>query len=126
MSPVNILTNHTVHIALTLAVCGVAVLFGVLHGIAAVSQLVKRKDPAPAILMLGGSLGALAAAIDCLLGGSLDWLLMLLGGATVCLAAVCNGKRAAAQKGDPALFHLSHHITRTALAAILVLSFIRV
>ena len=119
MSPVSLAADHTAHIALTLTVCGFAVLFGVLHGIAAVSQLVKKKSPAPAILMLGGSLGALAAAIDCLLGGSLDWLLMLLGGSTVCLAAVCNGKRA----GN---LHLSHHITRAALAAILVLSFIRV
>lgn len=126
MSPVNIIPNHIGHIALTLAVCGFAALFGILHGIAAVSQLVKKSGPVPAILMLGGSLGVLAAAIDCLLGGSLDWLLMLLGGSTVCTAAVCNGKRAAAQKGDPALFHLSHHISRAALAAILVLNFLRV
>lgn len=119
MSPVIIVMSNTRNIVLALAVCGAAVLFGVLHGIAAVSQLVKKKSPAPAILMLGGSLGVLAAAIDCLLGGSLDWLLMLLGGFAVCLAAVWNGKRA----GN---IHLSHHIIRAALAAVLVLSFLRV
>lgn len=119
MSPVSLTADHTVHIVLTLAVCGFAALFGILHGIAAVSQLVKKKSPAPALLMLGGSLGTLAAAVDCLLGGSLDWLLMLLGGSTVCLAAVCNGKRAGS-------LHLSHHIIRAALAAILVLNFLRV
>ena len=119
MSPVIIVMSNTGNIVLALAVCGAAVLFGVLHGIAAVSQLVKKKSPAPAILMLGGSLGVLAAAVDCLLGGSLDWLLMLLGGAMVCAAAVWNGKRAGS-------LHLSHHIIRAALAAVLVLNFLRV
>ena len=41
MSLSGLVTEHTVHIALPLAVCGFAALVGILHGIAAVSQLVK-------------------------------------------------------------------------------------
>ena len=117
MSPVNIVSNHIGHIALTLAVCGVAALFGLLHGIAAVSQLVKKTGPIPALLMLGGSLGVLAAAIDCLLGVGLDWLIMLLGGSMVCLAAVCNGNRTGK-------LHPAHHLIRAGMMLILVVGFI--
>ena len=117
MSLSGLVTEHTVHIALTLAVCGFAALFGILHGIAAVSQLVKKKAPAPAVLMLGGSLGALAAVVDCLLGGRFDWLLMLLGGAMVCAAAVWNGRRAGK-------LHPAHHLIRAGMMLILVVGFI--
>ena len=117
MSLSGLVTEHAVHIALALAVCGFAALFGILRGIAAVSQLVKKTGPIPALLMLGGSLGVLAAAIDCLLGGGLDWLIMLLGGSMVCLAAVCNGKRTGK-------LHPAHHLIRAGMMLILVVGFI--
>ncbi len=100
--------DHQFHVIFTLAVCVLAWLFALLHGIAAGSQLYKKTGSVPALLMLGGSLGVLAAGIDCLVGGGLDWLLMLLGGTIVCTAALCNGKRA----GN---LHLSHHLIRLGL-----------
>lgn len=108
---------------LTYVVCALTALFALLHLIAALSQL-KSHSPAPHILMLGGALGALAAALDCLLRGSFDWLLMLLGGAMVCAAALWNGRQAAKSKGENH-FHLSHHITRAGLVLILVISMVK-
>lgn len=104
---------------LKIAICVLAGLFAVLHIIAAVSQLAKKKSPAASVLMLGGALEALAAGIDCLIGGSLDWLFMLVGGVMVCAAAIMNGR--AAGKLNPL-----HHIIRGVLAAGLTLAFLLV
>lgn len=111
--------DHQAYVLCLIATCTVAVLFAVLHLIAAISQLIKKSSPAQAVLMLAGALGVLAAAIDCAMGGAFDWLLMLAGGAMVCAAAIWNGKRSGA-------FHLSHHIVRAVVVIILILSFISV
>ncbi len=117
---------------LKIAVCAMAGLFALLHGIAAISQLPKSLKSGsagnllPHLLMLAGGLTAAAAVAACLLGSSFDWLLMLLGGSAVCGAALWNGRRAAAQQGDQALFHLAHHISRAAVMLILVVNFVRV
>lgn len=93
-------------------------LFALLHLAAAVSQF-KTRPLAPHILMAAGALGLGAAIYDSVNAGACDWLLALLACGMICGAALWNGRRS----GE---FHLSHHITRAALALILVLDFVLV
>lgn len=94
-----------------------AILFGLLHLIAAILQF-QSKDPAArgsAIFMACGCISVLAAAITRLLGaGWIICLELLAGCAVICFAAYLNGKRAEN-------FHLSHHIVRGGIAAALVI-----
>lgn len=112
--------DHQIHVIWTVAVCALAGIFALLHLIAAGSQLKRHFHPAH-LLMLAGALGTAAAAADCLYGGTLDWLIMLQGGWMVCAAALWNGMRA---QGETARLHLSHHIIRAGIAAVLVCAMI--
>ncbi|MDE6837303.1 MAG: hypothetical protein K2P33_02800 [Acutalibacter sp.] len=91
-------------------------LFALLHLIAALSQL-KARPLAPQLLMAAGALGLGAAVYDSVNAGAYDWLLALLACGMICGAAIWNGRRS----GE---LHLSHHITRIALALILVIDFV--
>lgn len=103
---------------LEIAIYICAGLFALLHLIAAGSQL-RRGPLAPHLLMAAGSLGLGAAIFYSMDAGAYDWLLALASCAMICGAAVWNGKRS----GE---FHLSHHITRIALALLLVIDFVLV
>lgn len=114
--------DHQGYIALTITVCVLAGLFGLLHLVAAASQIMKDRKPAH-MVMMAGALCAIAAAVVCLCGAgsgyNLDSLLMALGGGAVCGAAWQNGK----SSGN---FHLAHHLLRFGIALVLVFTFIRV
>lgn len=109
------MTDHTLLVTYMIVTCAAAFLFAVLHLAAAASQFKKGVKPSHA-LMFCGALGVLAAIVDCVLGGSFDWLLMLLGGGMVCGAAFWNGKSAG--KVNPL-----HHVIRGAVVVVLVLAF---
>lgn len=107
--------DHTLYITYIIITCVVAGLFAVLHLAAAASQFKKGVEPSHA-LMFCGAVGVLAAIVDCVRGGSSDWLLMLLGGGMVCGAAFWNGKSAG--KVNPL-----HHVIRGAIVVALALAF---
>lgn len=98
-----------------------AILFGLLHIIAARTQL-KSTDAAakgPAIAMLCGGVCATAMAVAHLVGGSTAWMdapLVAVGCLLICVSAYENGRRA----GN---IHLSHHVIRGGIAALLVICF---
>ena len=99
-----------------------AILFGLLHVIAARTQL-KSADSAAkgaAIAMLCGGVCTAAMAVAHLAGGSTAWMdapFVAVGCLLICTAACANGKRS----GN---FHLSHHIIRGGIAALLVAGFL--
>lgn len=96
--------------------CAVTVLYGLLSTAAAIAQwkTVPRKD-APGI-MLGGGLLLMIAAVLQLLLWPYDWIIAAVGGVCICIAAFLNGKRGKA-------FHLSHHVIRFLLTALLAAGF---
>lgn len=103
------------------AISILAVLFGVLHIIAACTQF-KSEDPAArgfAVAMFcGGVCAAFESAVN-LLGtnpGWMDALSVAAGCLLICVPAYANGRRS----GN---FHLSHHIVRGIIAALLVAGF---
>lgn len=114
-------TNQSI-VILTIAVCVLAGLFGLLHLVAAASQMAKDHKPTHIVMMVGALL-AIAAAVVNLFGiGSsfnLDGLLMAVGGGAVCGAAWQNGK-------SSGQFHLAHHLLRFGIVLILVFTFIRI
>ena len=97
-----------------------AVLFGLLHIIAAAAQF-KSKDPAvrgsAALMACGGVLLLSSAIAHLAYGGSGGWMVALsaavCGFLPICFAAYLNGKRS----GN---FHPSHHIVRGIAALLLV------
>ena len=107
-----------------IAIIALAILFGALHIAAAVTQF-KSKDPAArgfAALMLCGSVLLISsAAAHLAYGSSGDWMVVLsaavCGFLPICFAAYMNGRRS----GN---IHLSHHIIRGGIAALLVIGFI--
>lgn len=94
-------------------ICAVAILYAVLSMLAAVvfMRTAKRKDTS--IMMLGGGILFILAAIL----QKADWILATVGGILICASAFMNGKRS----GD---FHARHHIIRFVLTLLLVLGFI--
>ena len=101
-----------------------AVLFGLLHIIAAITQF-QSKDPTArgsAIMMALGGMAVIAAAISHLAGvggavfGWVAALELLVGCGLVCFSAYLNGKRSED-------FHLPHHVTRGGIAALMVICF---
>lgn len=106
-----------------IAVSVLAILFGLLHLIASVTQF-KSKDPAArgsAALMSCGSVLLVSSAFAHLAcGSSGDWMAALsaavCGFLPVCFAAYMNGRRA----GN---VHLSHHVIRGGIAVLLVICF---
>lgn len=100
-----------------IAVSVLAILFGLLHMIAAAAQF-KSRDPAArgfAIAMASGGLCVILAAVFHLtLGVNVsDASTAGIGCLLICAAAYANGRRS----GN---FHLSHHIVRGMIAALLV------
>lgn len=101
-----------------------AMLFGLLHMIAAAAQF-KSNDPAArggAALMLTGSVLLVGTAVAHLAYGAPgDWMVALsaamCGFLPICFAAYLNGKRAG--KLNPL-----HHIIRGIAAALLVIGFV--
>lgn len=99
-----------------------AILFGLLHIVAAQTQL-KSTDSAAkgsAITMLHGGVCTAAMAVAHLAGGSTAWMdapLVAVGCLLICVSAYANGRRAGK-------VHLSHHIIRGAAAVLLVVGFV--
>lgn len=96
-----------------------AVLFGLLHLVAAASQY-RSSEPAArgsAVIMACGGIAVVCAAVVHLIGGSaipyVDALSAGTGCLLVCFAAYLNGKRAGK-------LHPSHHIVRGAVSVLLV------
>lgn len=97
-----------------------AILFGLLHIIAAAAQF-KSKDPSvrgSTVMMACGGIAVACAAISHLGGahpmGWVDALSAAPGGLLICAAAYLNGKRSGS-------FHPSHHLVRGAIAILLVI-----
>ena len=99
-----------------------AILFGLLHLIAAVTQF-KSKDPAArgsASLMICGGAALICSAIAHLIhnGGAGSQIAVLsttvCGFLLICFAAYLNGRRSGT-------VHVSHHLIRGGIAALLVL-----
>ena len=106
------------------AVSILAILFGLLHLIAAAVQF-RSKDPAArgsASIMLCGSAALICSAIAHLIhGGGAGSQIAVLSSAVcgvllICFAAYLNGRRAGK-------VHLSHHLVRGGIAALLVVGF---
>ena len=102
-----------------IAVSILAILFALLHVIAAVAQL-KSKDPAArgsAVIMLCGGVALVCSAVSHLINSGLwpwmDALSAACGFLLVCFAAYLNGRRS----GN---VHLSHHLVRGGIAVLLV------
>lgn len=101
-----------------IAISVLAILFGVLHIVAARTQL-KAKDSAArgfAIVMLCGGVCVAVEAVAHLVGSGPNWMDALscaTGCLLICFSAYANGRRS----GN---LHLSHHIVRGAIAALLV------
>ena len=101
-----------------IVISALAILFGLLHIIAARTQL-KSPDPAArgfAIAMLCGGVCVAFEAFAHLVGSNPGWIDALAcatGCLLICFPAYANGRRA----GN---VHLSHHIVRGTAAALLV------
>ena len=97
-----------------------AILFGLLHIIAAITQLQSKDSSAKGIgaLMACGSVELISVAcVHMSSEGRASWLTAacaIIGFAIICYAAYANGKRA----GN---VHLSHHAIRGGIAALLVI-----
>ena len=114
------MVDHRELITQMLILCGIAALFGLLHIIAAASQLgskkkKKRRYVTPWTMIIGGLL-MIQAVILCVFGSNLDWASALLGGLFICFAAFMNGRRS----GN---MHKIHHVIRAAVALALVAGF---
>ena len=98
-----------------------AILFGLLHIIAARTQL-KSKNAAArgfSIAMICGGVCVVFEAIAHLVGNNPGWMDALscaMGCLLICFSAYANGKRA----GN---VHLSHHLIRGGIAVLLVTGF---
>ena len=90
-----------------------ALIFAVLHMVAAAVKL--KRDGADlnvALMFAGTAIAAASAAV-----GKLDWAAGLAGGAIVCLAAYLNGKKSG--KVNPL-----HHAVRAAVVALYTVGYI--
>lgn len=94
----------------------IALLYGTLSLIAALSQWKDRAARTAAALMSVGAAAILTAAVLKLLAWGLAWLLLTAGGALICAAAVWNGVRMGK-------VHYSHHAVRAVLTVLLALGF---
>lgn len=108
--------DHRELITQMLILCGVAALFGLLHIVAAASQLGKKKQYISHWTMIIGGLLMIQAVVLCIFGSALDWASALLGGLFVCFAALMNGRRS----GN---MHKIHHLIRAIIVVGLVIGF---
>ena len=107
-----------------IAVSVLAILFALLHIIAATAQF-KSKDPAArgsaSIMLCGGVLLISSAVAHLICDGAVAWITALSAAACgffpICFAAYLNGRRS----GN---VHLSHHLVRGGIAALLVICFV--
>ena len=90
----------------------IAILYGLLHGIAAVAKARQSGFDAAAWLMLAGSTLMVCAPLL----RSFGFISVLVGGALVCVAAMLNGKNS----GN---FHTAHHIVRILITALIAVGF---
>ena len=111
--------DHRELITQIIILCAIAALFGLLHIIAAASQLGKKKKKRfiTSWTMIIGGLLMIQAVVLCVFGSALDWGSALLGGLFICFAAFMNGRRS----GN---MHKIHHIIRGVIAAAIVVGFI--
>ena len=99
-----------------------AILFGALHAAAACTRI-RAKDPSArgfAIAMACGGIALICAAIVHLMGHLFGWqdaVPAVTGSLLICVAAYENGRRS----GN---LHLSHHVVRGVIAALLVVGFL--
>ena len=106
-----------------IAVSVLAILFALLHIIAAATQL-RSKDPAArgsAVLMLCGGVLLIVSAVAHLVNSGLGAQIEALSAGVcgffpICFAAYLNGRRAGK-------VHVSHHLVRGGVAVLLVLGF---
>ena len=106
-----------------IAVSVLAILFALLHIIAAATQF-RSKDPAArgfAVCMASGGICAIIAAVFHLYWGAVggnanlsDATTLAIGCLLICIAAYMNGRRSGR-------VHLSHHLIRGGAAVLLVL-----
>ena len=111
--------DHRELITQIIILCAIAVLFGLLHIIAAASQLGKKKKKRyiTSWTMIIGGLLMIQAVVLCVFGSALDWGSALLGGLLICFAAFMNGRRS----GN---MHKIHHVIRGLIAAAIVVGFL--
>ena len=107
--------DHSELILNMLILCVIATLFGVLHIIAAVSQLKKTRYTSHWTMLIGGVLMLLAVAL-CVTGSALDWTVALFGSLLICMAALMNGRRGGHM-------HWQHHAVRAVIAIGLIVGF---
>ena len=109
-----------------IAVSVLAILFGLLHIVAAAAQSKSRDSAARglAVAMASGGICAIAAAVFHLYWGAVggnanlsDAATLAIGCLLICTAAYLNGRRAGK-------VHLSHHLVRGGIAVLLVLGFV--
>lgn len=92
-----------------------ASLFGILHELAGLTQMLQKKDKGPTgPMMVAGGILMLLAALLCGLKIPVDWPAALIGGGLICYAAYKNGK-------DSGQLHLQHHLIRGAVGLAIVL-----
>lgn len=94
-------------------ICGIAFFYAGLSMLAAVTQLKKATHKDTPVMMLSGGLLLVVAAFL----PKVDWIVAIIGGALICIAAFLNGKRSGS-------FHASHHIIRFVITSLLVIGFI--
>lgn len=94
-------------------ICGITVLYAVLSMFAAITQIKTATHKDTSIIMLCGGLLLVIATVF----KNADWIIVIIGGMLICIAAFLNGKRS----GN---FHISHHIIRFIITLLLVIGFI--
>lgn len=94
-------------------ICGITVLYAALSMFAAATQLKTAAHKDTSIMMLCGGLFLVIATVFT----KTDWIIVIIGGMLICIAAFLNGKRS----GN---LHISHHIIRFILTLLLVVGFI--
>ena len=94
-----------------------ALLFGALHAVAALSALLKKSGGITHPMMLLGAALVVEGGILCLMGNPLDWVISLGGSVIVLAAALMNGR-------NSGQLHLPHHLIRGAVALVFVLGMV--
>ena len=95
---------------------GIAALYALLSIFAAIVQCKSAKKKDAPLMMLGGGMLVLAAVLLQLLSVPFSWVVLLLGGVLISVAALLNGKRS----GN---LHITHHIIRACLTVALTVGF---
>ena len=92
---------------------GITFLYAALSMLAAIVQIKTSRQKDTPIMMLCGGLLLIAAVFF----KHTNWMIALVGGALICIAAFLNGKRSEN-------FHVSHHIIRFIITLLLVIGFV--